>query len=218
MNRESRICVHCLTTWLWRRRRFLRNIYALAVLALRGFAQSLLFKRNLTISFEGRTGMSGPKRNCCFVWREGRSSVNHRAVALRAAAKHSQRAHSKQCFEWGKKKACESSSNGALRHCAAFTGLLTFWSGDEARTRYLHLGKVALYRMSYARMRCRQKDGTLYKWCLRSESNQRHADFQSAALPTELQRHMCLLKLPAPATGPARRWRPRTGSNRRPPA
>ncbi len=42
-----------------------------------------------------------------------------------------------------------------------------------------HLGKVALYQMSYAR-----------KWCLRSESNQRHADFQSAALPTELQRHI----------------------------
>ena len=27
-------------------------------------------------------------------------------------------------------------------------------------------------------------------WCLRSELNQRHADFQSAALPTELQRHI----------------------------
>ena len=27
-------------------------------------------------------------------------------------------------------------------------------------------------------------------WCLRSELNQRHADFQSAALPTELQRHV----------------------------
>ena len=27
-------------------------------------------------------------------------------------------------------------------------------------------------------------------WCLRSESNQRHADFQSAALPSELQRHI----------------------------
>ncbi len=26
------------------------------------------------------------------------------------------------------------------------------------------------------------------KWCLRSESNQRHEDFQSSALPTELQR------------------------------
>jgi hypothetical protein len=24
-------------------------------------------------------------------------------------------------------------------------------AGDEARTRYLHLGKVALYQMSYAR-------------------------------------------------------------------
>ena len=27
-------------------------------------------------------------------------------------------------------------------------------------------------------------------WCLRSESNQRHAAFQSAALPSELQRHI----------------------------
>ena len=56
-------------------------------------------------------------------------------------------------------------------------------AGDEIRTRYLHLGKVALCQMSYAR-----------KWCLRSESNQRHADFQSAALPTELQRHMVQTK------------------------
>ena len=31
--------------------------------------------------------------------------------------------------------------------------LLYFYgAGDEARTRYLHLGKVALYRMSYTRM------------------------------------------------------------------
>ena len=29
-------------------------------------------------------------------------------------------------------------------------------------------------------------------WCLRSESNQRHGDFQSPALPTELQRHLPL--------------------------
>ena len=56
--------------------------------------------------------------------------------------------------------------------------LSVFGAGDEARTRYLDLGKVALYQMSYAR-----------KWCLRSELNQRHADFQSAALPTELPRH-----------------------------
>ena len=50
---------------------------------------------------------------------------------------------------------------------------------DEARTRYLHLGKVALYQMSYIRK---------IKWCLRTESNHRHEDFQSSALPTELQR------------------------------
>ena len=60
-------------------------------------------------------------------------------------------------------------------------------AGNEARTRYLHLGKVALYRMSYARIVTRRNVGG---WCLRSELNQRHADFQSAALPTELQRHM----------------------------
>ena len=30
-------------------------------------------------------------------------------------------------------------------------GLLFYGAGDEARTRYLHLGKVALYRMSYTR-------------------------------------------------------------------
>ena len=59
--------------------------------------------------------------------------------------------------------------------------LFFFGAGDEARTRYLDLGKVALYQMSYAR-----------KWCLRSELNQRHADFQSAALPTELQRRMLI--------------------------
>ena len=28
-----------------------------------------------------------------------------------------------------------------------------FGAGNEARTRYLHLGKVALYRMSYARIK-----------------------------------------------------------------
>ena len=48
-------------------------------------------------------------------------------------------------------------------------------AGNEARTRDLHLGKVALYQMSYAR-----------RWCPEPESNQRHVDFQSTALPTEL--------------------------------
>ena len=49
---------------------------------------------------------------------------------------------------------------------------------DETRTRDLNLGKVALYQLSYYRM-----------WCLGAESNHRHVDFQSTALPTELPRH-----------------------------
>ena len=60
-------------------------------------------------------------------------------------------------------------------------------AGDGARTRYLHLGKVALYQMSYARI---VRSSLCCAWCLRSESNQRHEDFQSSALPTELQRHI----------------------------
>ena len=69
-------------------------------------------------------------------------------------------------------------------------------AGDEARTRYLHLGKVALYQMSYAR-----------KWCLRSESNQRHEDFQSSALPTELQRQMATKMGLEPTTSSVTGWR-----------
>ena len=40
----------------------------------------------------------------------------------------------------------------------------------------------------------------LFGWCLRSESNQRHEDFQSSALPTELQRQMATRKGLEPST------------------
>ena len=74
------------------------------------------------------------------------------------------------CLEWKGRKRLLPPFRRAELHVGA---------GDEARTRYLHLGKVALYRMSYTR-----------KWCLRPELNWRHADFQSAALPTELPRRI----------------------------
>ena len=35
--------------------------------------------------------------------------------------------------------------------CLVDKGYFFSGAGDEARTRYLHLGKVALYRMSYTR-------------------------------------------------------------------
>ena len=92
--------------------------------------------------------------------------------------------------------ACGEPTFSSPPHCKTKkdTKTVSFYFGadDGARTRYLHLGKVALYQMSYIR-----------KWCLRSESNQRHEDFQSSALPTELQRQK-------------EKWRPGTGSNRRP--
>ena len=34
-------------------------------------------------------------------------------------------------------------------------------ASDEARTRYLHLGKVALYQMSYTRMFCPERGDSL---------------------------------------------------------
>ena len=68
--------------------------------------------------------------------------------------------------------------------------LLFFGAADEARTRYLHLGKVALYQMSYGRILYILYEEYTRNWCLRSESNQWHGDFQSPALPTELQRQM----------------------------
>ena len=51
-------------------------------------------------------------------------------------------------------------------------------------------------------------------WCSRSESNQRHGDFQSPALPTELQE---LLIGKAEKQIPSiKKWRPGWGSNPRP--
>ena len=45
-------------------------------------------------------------------------------------------------------------------------------AADEARTRYLHLGKVALYQMSYGRIMYILYEEHTRNWCLRSESNQ----------------------------------------------
>ena len=114
------------------------------------------------------------QRRCAFFWRY-RPDLNWRITVLQTGA-----------LPLGYGTICKSGT----RRVPDFFG-----AGDEARTRYLHLGKVALYRMSYTRilptvgiefLRFRLSRF----WCLRSESNQRHADFQSAALPTELQRHI----------------------------
>ena len=67
---------------------------------------------------------------------------------------------------------------------------------DETRTRDLHLGKVALYQLSYYRIKCRG-----------AESNHRHVDFQSTALPTELPRQkMATRKGLEPSTSSVTGW------------
>jgi hypothetical protein len=56
---------------------------------------------------------------------------------------------------------------------------------DGTRTRDPHLGKVMLYQLSHFRSITRPPPK---RWCREPESNWRHRDFQSRALPTELSR------------------------------
>ncbi len=87
----------------------------------------------------------------------------------------------------------------SLIHLAALESALMLsvaygWcgAGDWTRTHNLLITNQLLCQLSYTGV-----------WCLEVESNHRQTDFQSVALPTELSRHI---------------WRPKTGSNRRPPA
>ena len=56
---------------------------------------------------------------------------------------------------------------------------------DGTRTRDPHLGKVMLYQLSHFRSMTRPPPK---RWCREPDSNWRHRDFQSRALPTELSR------------------------------
>jgi hypothetical protein len=67
---------------------------------------------------------------------------------------------------------------------------------DGTRTRDPHLGKVMLYQLSHFR-----------SWCREPESNWRHRDFQSRALPTELSRRV-QNQTGRPATGSIEPYRP----------
>ena len=80
-------------------------------------------------------------------------------------------------------------------------------AGDWNRTHNLLITNQLLCQLSYA-SKTQQK-----QWCLGVESNRRHTDFQSGALPTELPRRECRA-----SSGRKKVWRPETGSNRRPPA
>ena len=82
-----------------------------------------------------------------------------------------------------------------------------FGAGDWNRTRNLLITNQLLCQLSYT---------SKERWCLGAESNHRHGDFQSPALPTELPRHIFLIN--ACNSKHLSIWRPGRGSNPRPPA
>ena len=75
---------------------------------------------------------------------------------------------------------------------------------DGTRTRDPHLGKVMLYQLSHFR----SKDCAGRRWCREPDSNWRHRDFQSRALPTELSRPGPPGPREAPSAGRRIPWAP----------
>ena len=71
---------------------------------------------------------------------------------------------------------------------------------DGTRTRDPNLGKVVLHQLSHYRIFCFTLGNLLNFQCPEPESNQRHEDFQSSALPTELSGHLPRLKFQLPTT------------------
>jgi hypothetical protein len=53
---------------------------------------------------------------------------------------------------WGKGRNCLNSRYAALAPHGAMKAISDVGAANETRTRYLHLGKVALYQMSYGRI------------------------------------------------------------------
>ena len=70
-------------------------------------------------------------------------------------------------------------------------------AGDWTRTHNLLITNQLLCQLSYT--------GIL--WCLGAELNHRQADFQSAALPTELPRHLATQNGLEPSTSSVTGWR-----------
>ena len=69
-------------------------------------------------------------------------------------------------------------------------------AGDWTRTHNLLITNQLLCQLSYTGV-----------WCLGAESNHRQADFQSAALPTELPRHLATQNGLEPSTSSVTGWR-----------
>ena len=91
-------------------------------------------------------------------------------------------------------------------YIVSFFTIVCSGAGDWNRTHNLLITSQLLCQLSYTSIFLFP-----YKWCPRAESNHRQADFQSAALPTELPGHIRALDY-----SKALKWRPGRDSNPRP--
>ncbi len=98
---------------------------------------------------------------------------------------------------WGAETVCAHLGVKQKKKTTKLFSLIIHGAGDEARTRYLHLGKVALYQMSYAR-RYKRLAAVFEKehdqafrldrvWSGRRGSNSLPPPWQGGALPDELR-------------------------------
>ena len=159
--------VPCLTTWLWRRRRFVSSD---SDFRLCREAKICILRNNLLSNLKARFQVCG--KLCCPCVGRGKISTLRNTLLSKLNPRI-------QFCKGGYRGENLRTLRGVSKIAACAAIQQRSGAGNEIRTRYLHLGKVALCQMSYAR-----------RWCLRPESNWRHADFQSAALPTALPRHI----------------------------
>ena len=96
---------------------------------------------------------------------------------------------------------------------------ILFGAGDEARTRYLHLGKVALYRMSYTRILAPDWEpyANHFRGHLKNGASGRNRTNDTWIFSPLLYR-LSYRGILWRAEALHILWRPRTDSNRRPPA
>ena len=107
--------------------------------------------------------------------------------------------HSKSCAFFGGSRWNTSSRVGKIVHWTIFT----FVSACSSPARNL----VTSFSIPHFSIKLSTAFAVLF-WWFEVESNHRHEDFQSSALPTELSNHTVFYII--------KKWRPGTGSNRRP--
>ena len=105
------------------------------------------------------------------------------------------------CTSPGRAHCPQSFNVQRFTNCIAFTGhhqngLVLSWFLPIVNINFFHLSKRLHLVVQFIKVNKKRPHNVRALWCLRSESNQWHGDFQSPALPTELQRQVGI-KIPS---------------------